>query len=131
MTTPAATEPMTTWRVEIPGWLPPSVNTLLTRHWAAAGKLKKRAYRVVSVACLVAQVPKAKGKRRVSIVATMGPRGRLRDADGLWKVILDALKACGAIVDDGPRWVELGQIWVERAKERSTCITLEDIPDAE
>ncbi len=45
------------------------------------------------------------------------------------KLIEDGLVKCGALRDDGPAWMELGEVRVERGERRGTVIVLEDIPD--
>ncbi len=119
--------PQAAWTVEIPSWAPPSLNRLLRLHWAKAGRLKKRVYHTVAVACFAARVPQAKGKRRVSLSVVVTGQTGIADPDNLWKVLLDACVACGALVDDSAQWCALGEVKVERGKTRSTCITLEDL----
>lgn len=111
----------------IPNWLPPSLNVLLRLHWAKRNDQAKAAYEMIYAYFVAAGIPKALGtRRRVSVRFTL-PKGQRRsDPDNLLKVLLDGLKRCGAIVDDGPKWCELGPVCFDRG-ELATTITLEDI----
>lgn len=114
------------WVVEIPGWVPPSWNPTLGRHWSVGAKVKKRVAHVVAVACLVAQVPKATTRRRLSIHLSL-PRGRKApDEDNIGKALRDALSACGAIRDDAPEWVESGP-YTQSVGSLGTILRLEEI----
>lgn len=115
------------WEVEIPGFIPPSVNRLLTTHWSKASRIKKKAANQVVFACMCAGVPMAKGKRRVGFTATVTNLSHAPDPDNLYKCLLDALKRAGAIVDDHSSYCELGQARVEKGKVRGTKIYLEDV----
>lgn len=114
------------WVVEIPGWVPPSLNTYLGQHWSVGAKVKKRVAHVVAVACLVAQVPKATTRRRLSVHLSL-PRGRKApDEDNIGKALRDALTACGAIHDDAPEWVESGP-YTQSVGPLGTILRLEEI----
>jgi len=73
------------------------------------------------------KVPKAQGKRRVSLEIVLGPRQRGGDPDSYWKLLLDNLKHLGLIRDDNKEWVELGPVTFSRGPQRATAITLEDL----
>lgn len=114
------------WIVEIPGWVPPSINRYHHGHWAERSRVKKRAGRTVSEACFLAGVPRATTRRRLSIRLTL-PRGRKApDEDNIGKALRDGLTACGAIVDDAPEWIETGTYATETG-ELKTTLTLEDV----
>jgi hypothetical protein len=114
------------YRVEIPNWLPARANEFIGRHWAAKYKLRKADDEVVAAYCLAAGVPPAAGQRRVSLEITLGPRMRC-DADCFWKSTLDALVACGALVDDDSKYCVLGPVNIDRDYEMATVIELEDL----
>lgn len=113
-------------KVTIPNWRPISLNVLMRMHWAARNK------RVRSDKALIAAyssgIPKATGKRMVSLHVVLGKGGRQLDADNSFKVLLDGLVFNRLLIDDSPKWVELGNITYSRGKENETTITLEDLP---
>lgn len=113
------------WVIEIPGYLPPSLNVLIHCHWTKKHKLKKECTNLV--AHYGAKVPRKAVKRRVRLTLTRSGRRRLLDADNAWKAILDALVACKLIVDDGPDYVECAELVQVKGPTNSTTITLEDI----
>jgi Holliday junction resolvase RusA-like endonuclease len=92
-------------------------------------RLKRRDRDLVLVACRNVSLPPATGKRRVSLQVTLGMGQRRADPDAWWKSLLDALRHAHAIVDDGPRWCELGPVEYTRGRA-GMVITLEDLPDA-
>ena len=111
------------WVVLIPGWQPPSLNRYLYRHWTETSKAKRDVIAVVGAACLAAGIPRATKRRRVSVSLTK--KGHRPDHDNITKALYDGLKACGAILDDGPDWCETGRYEVGRG-ELKTTLTLED-----
>lgn len=113
-------------KLAIPGFQPATLNELL-RGWRQAAKLKKRDRRVIGMYAMIAGIPKATGKRRVTLTIILGPRQRGADVDAWWKSTLDALKHCGAITDDDRHGVELAPVRYERGPERGTVIELEDV----
>jgi len=116
------------WVVEMPGYNPPSVNRLIGQHWGKLVRHKRLAYDALAIAVYRAGVPRARGKRRLSVTVTQAGRGRLMDASNVLKVLEDGLVRCGALRDDGPAFLELGKIEVRRGEQRGTCIELEDRP---
>lgn len=116
-----------THQLLIDQWHPQRVNTLLGRHWAARNRLKRADYQMVACYAVALGIPRATGKRRVSLEITLAGPGRPPDGDSYWKVVLDSLVACGLLCDDSPKWAELGPVTFSRGKERCTVITLEDI----
>ena len=115
------------WAVEIDGFQPATLNSLLHCHWAVKAKRKARDRRVIACAVSLAGVPRGARKRRVGLVVTLGPRQRGPDVDAYWKSALDALVAAGALVDDSPAWCELRPVEYVRGPAKATRITLEDI----
>ena len=126
--TTAATEDRIAWTVEIPDWTPPPLNKLMRMHWGVAARHKRAVYGLIDVMLWKHRVPRAEGRRRVSVAVTVAGRSGIPDADGILKLLLDGLVRCGALVDDSAKWCELGAVTVDRGPARSTRITLEDIP---
>ncbi len=111
--------------IMIPGWAPVTLNQLIGRHWRVVARLKKSDRQ--TVALYARDVPRATGKRRVTLRLTLAPRQRATDPDASWKVLLDSLVACGALVNDNRQNVELAPVEFVRGKARVTEIFLEDI----
>jgi Holliday junction resolvase RusA-like endonuclease len=120
-----------TWTITVPRWHPARLNQLLHAHWAKAARMKKSDRDLIAVYCRQAGVPPAAGKRRVSLVLTLGPRQRAADVDAYWKSLLDGLTAAGMLLDDDRFGVELGAVDFVRGKERATAILLADLPAVE
>ena len=115
------------YRVAIPGWRPALLNEYVGRHWSVGARLKKRDRKFVGVAVVAHGVPLARCKRRVTLTIVLGPRQRQCDPDAPWKSLLDALKACGALVDDSPDWCEVAPLVIERGARLESYIELTDI----
>lgn len=109
--------------IHILDWHPTPLNKLLG-HWARSSKLKKLDRGVI--AYYFADIPKAAGKRRVSLEIVLGKGQRACDPDAYWKSLLDALVHAGQLVNDSPKWVELAPVKFSRSIAGAT-ITLEDI----
>jgi len=118
---------MPTHTLVIPGWMPASDNQF-KGHWSKRHRLKRTDRQWVAIGAAVQDIPLAKGKRRVSIIATSDQRGgRLPDPQNLLKSALDALVRCGLLVDDSADWCEVMPPRVERGPERQTMIVLSDV----
>lgn len=115
--------------LDIPGWLPCRLNQLLG-HWSTRHRLKKADRETVGLYARQAGIPRARGKRRVSLVLTLAPRQRAADPDAWWKSVLDALTACGLLVDDNRQGCELGSVTFQRGRQKATTIILEDVEGA-
>ncbi len=117
----------------IPGWFPVLVNDLRAtpmRHWSGPYKRLKADKAIVAAYFAGSGVAKATGPRRVSMMFIMGKGKRLFDRDAPRKSIYDALKQCGAIVDDSPKWLQDGPVSYARALLECTAgslILLEDL----
>ena len=113
----------------IPQWKPVLLNQLLYKHRHVVRGLKQKDQELIARYFRHYDVPPATGKRRVSLRIILKPRGQSGDYDGPWKVLLDGLVKCGALIDDSPEHVQLGNIEYERgtAENWGTWIILEDI----
>jgi hypothetical protein len=112
----------------IPGWHPARLNDLMGGgHWARRHRLKKADRQLVAAYTKAAGVPQATGRRRVSLELTLAPRQRAADPDAYWKSALDALVACGLLVDDSRQQLQLGTVTFRRGPARQTRIVLEDL----
>src|SRR4051812_23593183 len=89
--------------------------------------LKSRDRAHVRLACYNASIPRAVGKRRVSLLISLAPRRKSPDPDSWWKSLLDALVQAGALVDDSDDWCECGPVIYEHGTRSGMVITLEDI----
>jgi len=110
----------------IPDFIPQNLNRLLRTHWAKRNRAIRADADLVAVLAMQAGIPKARGKRRLSLAVTTNTNVA-PDADNLLKAMLDALVKARLLIDDSPRWVELAGISVSRADRRETRITLEDV----
>jgi hypothetical protein len=115
------------WEVTIPDWHPLSLNQMIGFNKFVVTRRKHKDAGLVGAACLMAGVPRATGKRRVTLTIVLGPRQKGRDPDAFHKSTCDSLRSCGALVNDSKEWVELPPVRYERAMRRSTRITLEDV----
>lgn len=97
----------------------PSLNQWQRMHWAKRARLKKRLTR--EVAWLFCGAP-ASGKRHV-IITRHSPRKLDHDnLVGGCKPLVDALVACGALVDDDPESVS---VEYRQSAEPSQGVTVE------
>lgn len=122
---------MATYTITIPNWNPPSLNTWDGRHWAVRARAKSATAELIKTYCLVAGVRPATGKRRVTLMIVLGKGQRANDPDNYWKATLDALKRCGAILDDRRQCVETPPVRFRRATQRATILQLEDLEDGD
>jgi hypothetical protein len=111
----------------VPDWHPATVNQLLAGVRQRI-RLKKADLEMVGTNAHLAGVPKATGKRRVSLRITLAPCQRGADPDAFWKSTLDSLVHAGLLVDDSREWVQLGTVTFDRGPGRSTVISLKDLP---
>jgi hypothetical protein len=118
---------MDEWRVQIPGWVPVSLNQLIGNH-AKAARLKQRDARVIAQACAIHRVPpvgldaseKAHRKaldivgrqpgdptpirRHVRLEIKLGKGERACDEDNYFKSLMDGLKRSGMLFEDNRQW---------------------------
>ena len=111
----------------IAGWLPPTLNQLTRGKRRARIRGSREARNMVAAFRVRQDVAKATGKRRVSADLYYPPGRRRPDVDATQKVLLDACKQCGLLVNDSPVWCELGpwQLW--RGEMAQTELTFEDL----
>ena len=115
------------WTITIPDFIPARVNDLYSGHWTKRRALKKNDAEIIGGYALKAGVPKATGKRRVSLTITLTPKMRGHDPDAFFKSVLDSLVHCCVLAEDNSRACELGPVTFERGKRKQTVITVEDI----
>ncbi len=112
------------WTARIHGWHPAPLNQLMRGPFIAA-RLKKQDKRVVGK--WLAALPRAAGKRRLTLTITLAPRQRAVDPDGWWKSLLDACVYHGFLRDDNRQSVELMPVEFERGETKATTLRIEEI----
>jgi Holliday junction resolvase RusA-like endonuclease len=117
------------WELVVPGWRPPSLNSVRGRHFSAEHRAKKAAAEALGVAKALARCPDAEGRRRVRVVVTLGPRMRPHDGDNPLKILWDALTRAHLIVDDSAKHLEwLGLTYSPtRAARPETLLVIEEV----
>jgi hypothetical protein len=74
------------------------------------------------------KIPRATGKRRVSLHVTLGKGMKEFDGDAPWKSLGDAMKHAGIIADDSTQYLEMGPVTFSRNWLKwGTRITVEDL----
>ena len=116
---------MSTWTFTVLNWLPCTANQLLARIQYARTRLKGGDQELVWYASRA--VPEATTRRRVSVTFVYPPKQRMRDVDSMQKSLLDALVATGCLLDDHPKWCQLGPWESVRGVTRATVVTLEEV----
>lgn len=116
----------------IPGWTPPSLNTILGKHFAIRTRIKRACDDMVAV--YLRDVPKVtetyRPKRRLLITVRWTRKGNLPDPDNLNKILLDSVKKCGRIVDDSIAWLDCPTpvvVRCEKGMPHSTTLEFEDL----
>lgn len=117
------------YEVFIPQWRPLLLRELLYKNPFVARRKKKLDEDTIAGYFRQLDVPKAAGKRRVTLRIILKPRARESDDDNLFKCLLDGLKKCGQLVDDNRRYCETRPPDYERgtAQTWGTWIVLEDL----
>jgi hypothetical protein len=110
----------------IEGWHPCRLNELLG-CWQRRARLKRADRQLVTGYAVMQRIPRATGKRRVSLLLTLAPGQRGADPDAYWKSLLDALVHAGLLLDDSRQAVELGPVRFARGPAAATEITLADM----
>lgn len=114
------------WTVIIYDWLPPTANRLFRGKLRRRMHLEKESRSFFAVYCELFEVPRATGKRRVTVRVESAAR-RLADPDAYLKASHDGLVACGRLVDDSSRYLEIGTPAVERGPRLKVEILLEEL----
>jgi hypothetical protein len=118
---------MTCYILEIPRWRPALQNELM-KSVKAKIRLKKLDRQFICTCALQQKIPKATGKRRVSLHVTLGKGMREFDVDAPWKSLNDAMKHAGLIVDDSCAYLEQGPVTFSRdPRAWGSVIRLEDL----
>ena len=122
-----------THRLSVPDWRPSTYNELhgTSTHWREKHRLKKQDRQLVAYYAMQQQIPTAAGRRKVSLFITLGKGQRVCDSDAYAKSTLDALVHAGLLIDDNPRYCQLGEVVQRRGGEgeRKTVIVLTDVPE--
>lgn len=113
--------------LRVTGWRPARLNELISVHWTQKYKRKNADRQKLLVECQNQNIPRAVGKRRLSLVWILGKGDRTPDQDGLHKSLLDGLVLAGRLRDDSPKWLELGPTTFRREAVSGVEVTLEDI----
>jgi hypothetical protein len=122
-----ADTPARQWTFRIDNYHPTRLNQLLGVHWAVAGRMKRRDREMIAAHAALACVPRATGKRLVTLRIILGKGQRGADPDAFFKALLDAMVHAGLLVDDNRQGVVLAPVEYERAAKKATVITLVDI----
>ena len=94
----------------LPNYTPTSVNKLLSMHWGSRGKVKRGDMDIIAHFASVQKLPRATGRRKVTI-RVVWPRGaRMPDPDNIKKVLLDGFVAASLLVDDSIKWCQVEPI---------------------
>lgn len=114
--------------LRLDGWRPCLLNEFLRMHWARRQRRLRADAQLIGALAVVQGVPKAKGKRRVSLTVLCRTGTTRPDADALLKVTLDCLVRAHLLQDDNPDACEMGGVDYERAPRKGLVIALEDVP---
>jgi hypothetical protein len=119
---------MAVYTPRIPRWHPRKLNDLIGCHFGTRARRKRSDREIVAGHALEQGIPHALGKRLVKLHLVLRPRQRAGDPDAYHKSLLDALVACGLLVNDNRQHVELGPVSFQRgtAAEWGTVIEIED-----
>jgi hypothetical protein len=129
MSAPAT--PPTGHRFAIAAWMPTLLNALACVYVLKAAWLQWFGRKAVDLFARLQAVPRVARPRRVWAELHGWPRGCLPDPNAPLKGLLDVLVNVGLLAGDGPRWCELASAYYVRSAERSTVVSLENLPDAE
>jgi len=101
---PPGTQPGS-WTVVIPGWIPANKNLKARGPWKWH-RARKRDNTVIATALVLAGVPPAWGKRRVSLAAEKQNARNLPDPQNLEESFFDSLECGKFLIKDSPEWME-------------------------
>lgn len=145
------------WTFGVPA-VPPNQNRILRQHWRERREEKRRWWMLIHNALVASPIPKAIGRRRITI--TVWTAGNLQDEDNLKaatkEVLVDNLRpsrgvTCtyrkgpqkgksyqmmwighGLILDDNRQWLEWGPVEAIQVESRDlerTVVVLEDLAE--
>lgn len=120
---------MAEYYIKIPNFHPTRLNALLAMNYHAANNRKIGDMQMIAAYAMQAKIPKAKGKRKVEITIEI-TKGREPDPDAYFKVVHDALKQTGYIIDDSSKYIDFVPTKFVRTKHKATVIRLTDIEAA-
>ena len=106
---------------------PALANRFIRSHWAERERTLRRDAEALALYAFSQGVPKASGKRRVSLTVLYSRPQNRPDPDAMLKCLLDCLVRAGLLVDDNPDRLELGPVAYERAPRKGLRILLEDL----
>lgn len=115
----------TIWTLDIPGWHPAPLNSLLG-HKMKAHRLKSKDRDIIGKAVLAYAVLPADCRRHVHLTLIYPPGDRAVDPDASWKSLFDSLVATGALKNDSHQWVSYDQPTILRGPVKRAIITLQD-----
>lgn len=117
------------WSVLIPKWHPLLDNKMMYKNHHVVKRLKQADVRRLFFELLAAGVPRATGKRRLTLTLTYR-RGQIHcDPFAPFKSLNDALTKIGAWKDDNREWSSTNPLrYGEPGLRRETLIYLEDVP---
>ena len=119
--------PCISYTVHLDDWHPTTLNELIRlRHWGQRKRRKEADMAHLMVACQNARIPKAKGKRRLSLVWHLPKGGKRRDEDNVFKTLNDCLVVLGMLKNDSPVWLERGGIEYRREGRKGLTVILEE-----
>ncbi len=120
------------WSAVIPNWTPPSLNTILAKHWSIRTKIKRACEDMVAI--YLRDVPKVtetyRPRRRLLITVRWTRKGKLPDPDNLNKILLDSVKKCARIVDDSGEFLDCPTpevVRCEKGELPSTILVFTDL----
>lgn len=111
--------------VRVSGWRPPSLNELMRGSIARRIALGKSSRQTIADACN--GLPRAIGKRCVSLMIEWPSGQRRHDPDAFWKALGDGLTDARQLVNDSYEWVRWGGVLYARADTLATTIFIEEI----
>ncbi len=116
---------MATHVLRIDNWWPTRINVLMRSHYHARNRLLKQDAEVIGLEALRQHIPRATGRRRVSLLIRY--KNHALDPDGALKSLFDGLTVSGLILDDNRHQLEMGWVRYEKATRKGVEIVLEDL----
>lgn len=116
-----------THTLTIDNWHPRRTNEWAGKHWAVRHRMRKAQSQRLWLEAYMQGVPKASGRRRVSLTLHGFARWKFPDADAYDKLLLDSLVEVGLLTDDSCAGLD-GRVQVQfvRSPTKKTVLILED-----